>query len=132
MIPASSKKKKARTVGVHDPDEHLRDHFAAMAPTDIPDWFDAYPRVPAVLPPSHDHLYERERFAVQAVVVEGRELDESYFTADRLAVVKGSIETLRTYRRTRDAGIRQNKIACYFAWRWFYAEQMLATRKGAK
>lgn len=77
--------------------EDLRAHFAAQAPTDIPSWFQ-----PAGIEPSLPSLPQRGSDAMD----------------DNAAVKAWSDQ--RSQAHTRREQYR------YFAWRWYYADQMLA------
>ncbi|MDZ5456826.1 hypothetical protein [Azohydromonas lata] len=80
------------------PDD-LRAHFAAHAPDDIPSWFQ-----PAVVEPSLPSLPERG----------------SDDTADNAAVKAWSDQRSQAHLRREQYR--------YFAWRWYYADQMVALK----
>jgi len=103
-----------------------RDYFAAHAPYQIPEWFrfDAgnnMPRVPDA--PSHWGAAQSTEFL---------DLKE-----ERSRVVDVSMEVAEFYARWLEARGKhaawrdQMRERKYFAWRWYYADQMIANRRGS-
>lgn len=80
------------------PDD-LRARFAAQAPTDIPSWFQ-----PALVEPVLPALPER-----------GPD-------------VKDHNAAVKAWSDQRNQALARREQYRYFAWRWYYADQMLAHR----
>jgi hypothetical protein len=106
-------------------DADLRAYFATHAPQSIPDWFkgERTTSVPAIPDaPSHWGAAQASQFA-----------DLKNGTG---LVSHASPEVADFYARWLAAKDRQNawrdqqRERKYFAWRWYYADQMMASRRG--
>jgi hypothetical protein len=115
----------------------LRDYFAAHAP-EVPPWFrwaklpaglsitDALKNQPGYLSLTADDL-QRLRTADDG--------DGAFYVEDlpeRLrAIAAGANEAAAASWRARSEAEEKLRAERFFAWRWYYADQMLATRGGA-
>lgn len=103
----------------------LRVYFAMHAPADIPEWFTVPPPTPKPAIPELKDLpmIDREHYAS--------------LRDGTLAEAQASLGALGLYRefmkadRDLAAWYTNQAKAKYFAWRWFYADQMLATASQA-
>jgi hypothetical protein len=77
--------------------EDLRAHFAAQAPTEIPSWFQ----------PAMDHL--------SIPSLPGRTSDDKEDSA-----------AVKAWSEQKNQANLQREQYRYFAWRWYYADQMIA------
>lgn len=99
-------------------------YFAARAPHDIPDWF-TVPGAPALTAPEPH----------ESITVEAREwardpsfvFDDAFPAGDeRLKHADAYLEAMRQHSSRTYARTGESARARYFAWRWHYAEQMVA------
>lgn len=113
----------------------LRDYFAARAPAEIPEWFEHQPEtVPHILPiyralemqPGYAQLSEDDKERARAWLTDGSwDIDN-----ESVATIAGSAgRAIDASREARESAERRNEIARYFAWRWYYADAMLARRE---
>jgi hypothetical protein len=114
----------------------LRDYFAAQAPDDIPDWFviDAdEPLLPMVLStsaalnmqPGYADLSETLKKELREWMNDcSWELDEP----NQSTIGRAALRAIKESADARDSERRARKERRYFAWRWYYADAMLALR----
>lgn len=105
-------------------DRDLRDYFAAHAPLPIPDWFKGdpgnnMPLIPDV--PTHFGAAQASQFVdlkhgVGLVAHASPEVAEFY---SRWLIAKNKQSVWKDQQREKK----------YFAWRWYYANQMMASRR---
>lgn len=103
-----------------------RQLFAALAPAQIPDWFDITFELPQPVLPSVKELAD-EGDRQQFIALHDGKLDVS-------AASFAAIGLFREYQAAlalRQTWYRDKEAARYFGWRWYYADQMLATQAGA-
>jgi hypothetical protein len=103
----------------------LREYFAAHAPLPIPDWFKGdhgnnMPLIPDA--PSHWGAAEASQFVdlkngIGLVIHAKQEVAEFYAC---WLVAKSKQAAWKDQMREKK----------YFAWRWYYADQMIASRRG--
>jgi hypothetical protein len=116
-----------------------RDYFAAHAPQEIPDWFQPPGEpVPAV---AHRYFFLQADERWNALTTEAKRLhldehDEmgAEHVSDpvvREVIVSATARTAENHEAVKKANAR-NEAARYFAWRWHYADQMLAARQAAQ
>lgn len=102
-----------------------RDYFAAHAPLPIPDWFKGEPGNNMPLIPDVPASWGAAQSAEFVDLKEGRGL-----------IVNAAPEVADFYARWLVAKNKQNvwrdqmRERKYFAWRWYYADQMIASRRG--
>lgn len=113
----------------------LRDVFAAHAPADLPDWF----RIPdaATVPDALDvdvALADEEGWSALTERQRARLLDwvrdPSVALLDKASRQIGQrvLALIDQREQERAQAIQNNLMERYFAWRWFYADQMLFWR----
>jgi hypothetical protein len=110
----------------------LRDYFAAHAP-EVPEWFKfATPPLPTPLHysvaltmvPGYRDLYDRDRNTLRTWMSDG-----SYDIEPPLQAIGDAAHRLIAERNLQmQEAMRANAAGRFFAWRWYYADQMLAGR----
>lgn len=121
----------------------MLDYFAAHAPTVIPTWFeietDPLPPEPQRLSifdaasalPAFAALSPGEQGSVLAWLRDGTwdlEGREKAAADEAVAAIHASLEAIEEWKAKQAAWIRQKAVDTFFAWRWFYAHQMLRHR----
>lgn len=115
-------------------DVGLRDYFAAHAPQPIPSWFlwtfdETKPTLPSFeqaleQQPGYAQLAKPHKILLQDWLGTGSwDLHE-----DLAPIGAGAVKVRRDAAASIEAWTMRREIAKLCAWRWFYAEQMLATR----
>lgn len=112
----------------------LRDYFAAKAPAEIPHWFQTAYQDPTPEPVAP--TLKADDADVQQLCDDWRQ-DPYFDLYDRRRVFHPhQVEFLRRYEgawkaywQERIAWQNQREIDMYFAWRWYYADCMLAEGK---
>ncbi|WP_027817098.1 hypothetical protein [Paraburkholderia bannensis] len=103
----------------------LRDSFATSAPSEIPKWFKHKPATPRpIVPVPREELSEEQYREWEGL---GDWLDES----DVGANVKGFDAKYRHAIAAVEAWDAEQRVAEFFAWRWYFADMMIATRGDA-
>jgi hypothetical protein len=98
----------------------LRDYFAASAPGEIPAWFKHAPaQERPTIPVPHEALTEEQ-------YKEWEGLGDWLNPEDASAEVRDFDAKYQVARETDAAWGVEQQVARYFAWRVFYAEQMIA------
>lgn len=110
----------------------LLDYFAAHAP-EIPDWFEFafardydFGKPPEV--PDMPCLDQKQRDTVRWMANEGYGESD---VDDSLRDLWPHVATYKAYFKARDKHQHASKVRRFVAWRWFYAESMLAARAPA-
>lgn len=119
----------------------LRAYFAAHAPA-VPSWFAFEATVPEV--PSASDLLKQEPIVAGLTQMERENLrdwlrgDLPYINRlleqhpELVALVKKLQLQLGAARAAREEAITRNEADRWFAWRWHYADRMLADMAGAQ
>lgn len=104
-------------------DRDLRDYFAAHAPLPVPDWFKgesgkAMPTVPDA--PSYWNAAQAAQFS---------DLKQGIGLVSHAAREVAEFYAIYLAAKARHAAWRdEQREKKYFAWRWHYADQMMANR----
>lgn len=97
----------------------LRDYFAARAPMPIPEWYRWMATTPRPHAPAVDHLSTEER--ADASLMLSKDAPAVMKTTPR---VTDYVVAMRAANAWRDEQRRQK----FFAWRYYYADMMIAER----
>ncbi|POB00134.1 hypothetical protein C2134_02785 [Chromobacterium sinusclupearum] len=104
----------------------LRDYFAAQAPADIPAWFEWKPdRERPSIPSKFELNSEELRQQLEGL---GDWLD----VKDVHPEVAALADHMARARTAAEQWDRQRDIGRYIAWRWAYADMMIAARQKAE
>ncbi|MBX9267258.1 hypothetical protein [Chromobacterium violaceum] len=104
----------------------LRDHFAAHAPADIPAWFEWKPdRERPSIPTKYELDSEELRQQLEGL---GDWLDVKDVHPD----VAELADRMARARKAAEQWDKQRDIGRYIAWRWAYADMMIAARQKAE
>lgn len=112
----------------------VRDYFAANAPTEIPIWFKPdmralpLPRMLSLPAAIQGHI----TLTGVAVDDDGLPKDGEVDDPMLLAAINAHRIALADRKREADAVDEQREEYRYFAWRWYYAEQMVKTKSPPK
>lgn len=112
----------------------LLDFFAAHAPAEIPKWFGVNKAPLRKIPDHHsalcsqpgfDDLSEQDKYTLQAWLSGGSKLP----LPNRLcAIGTGAHRYITEARADLEREVSNREAERYFAWRWFYAASMVATK----
>lgn len=104
----------------------LRDYFASRAPVDIPDWFEWTPSIPYPTPPDLNALNPEDRKSW---------MENSEWALDEDSGVSEAVREFGLKRKEwAQAAVKWDHdeiTGRYFAWRWYYADQMMLARQPA-
>lgn len=112
-------------VAMADGGATLRDHFAATAP-DMPSWFHCAPSRPRPVAPSpDDHLSDEKRKEYR------RAMNERWDDEDISPEVLEFMSKVDEASAEIDKWAQEQRSHKFIAWRWHYADLMIAARGAA-
>jgi hypothetical protein len=106
----------------------LREYFAVRAPQEIPDWFKG-PALRAIKLPVPDAAIADE--AAEWNRDPCYDLDGVFDDGERQRLAREYSDAMNNYGSEIVAAQAEMEVARYFAWRWHYADMMLAARGAA-